>query len=107
MSLILFLTFCFPVYGEDLDGKAYFQKGRNEFNNGRYEDAIVSLTSAGKEFPILGDYALLWLSDAYHETGNQKESLETIRTLLKQYPHSPLVKKSRTREIKEASEVSE
>jgi len=107
MSLILFLTFCSPVYGEDPDGKAYFQKGRNEFNNGRYEDAIDSLKRAGKEFPILGDYALLWLSDAYHETGNHKESLETIRTLLKQYPHSPLVKKSRTREIKEALEVSE
>jgi len=107
VTLILFFTLCLPSYGEDLNGKAYFQQGRNEFNSGRYEDAIVSLTRAVKEFSVLGDYALLWLSDAYHETGNYKESLESIRTLLKQYPHSPLVKKSRTREIKEAQEVPE
>jgi peptidoglycan lytic transglycosylase len=107
VSIILILTFCFPVYGEDLNGKAYLQKGKNELDNSRYDDAMVSLTRAWKEFPILGDYALLWLSDAYQETGDHKQSLETIRTLLKQYPYSPLAKKSRSKEIQEALKVSE
>jgi soluble lytic murein transglycosylase len=107
VSIILLLIFCFPVYGEELDGKAYLQKGRDDLKNSRYDDAIVSLKKAEKEFPVLGDYALLWLSAAYHETGDHKRSLETIRTLLKQYPDSSLGKESRSREIEEALKVSE
>lgn len=107
ISIALVITLCCPVSGEDLDGKAYLVKGKNEFQNGRYADAIVSLTKAEKEFPVLGDYALLWLSDAYHETGDHNRSLEAIRTLLKQYPHSPLVKKSRVKEIQEALDSSD
>jgi soluble lytic murein transglycosylase len=105
ITIALFL--CFPAYGEDPDGKAHLQKGREELQKGSYDDAIVSLTKAEKEFPVLGDYALVWLSDAFHETGDHKRALETIRTLLKNYPHSPLVKKSRSREIQEALEVSD
>jgi soluble lytic murein transglycosylase len=107
VSIVLLLALCFPAYGEDLNGKASLQKGRNEITSGRYDDAIVSLTKAWREYPVLGDYALLWVSDAYHEAGNHKQSLEMIRTLLKQYPHSPLVKKSRTREIQEAAKVTD
>ncbi len=106
-SIVLLLYICLPVYGEDLAGKEYLQKGKSEISNGRYSDAIISLTKAWKEFPVLGDYALLWLSDAYHETGDTKQSLETIRTLLKQYPYSSLVKKARTKEIQEAAKVPE
>ena len=107
LCFILFIICCLPVYGEVIDGKAYLKKGKNELENGKYKDAISSLSAAGREFPLLGDYAMLWLSDAYHETGNHEESLKTIRTLLNRYPHSPLIKKSRVREIKEAEEVSE
>jgi soluble lytic murein transglycosylase len=107
VSIVLFLALCFPVYGENLISKAYLQQGRSEIKSGRYDDAITSLTKAWKEFPLLGDYALLWLSDAYHETGNHTQSLEMVRTLLKQYPHSPLVKKARTREIQEVATVTE
>jgi soluble lytic murein transglycosylase len=106
LCITIALCLCFPVYSEDLTGKAYLQKGREELQKGSYDDAIVSLTKAEKEFPVLGDYALIWLSDAYHETGDHKLSLESIRTLLKNYPNSPLVKKSRSREIQEAIEVS-
>jgi soluble lytic murein transglycosylase len=107
LCLILFITYCSPVYSGEIDGKACLKKGKKELEIGKYEDAISSLSAAEKEFPLLGDYAMLWLSDAYNETGNHEESLKTIRTLLNRYPHSPLIKKSRAKEIKEAEAVSE
>jgi soluble lytic murein transglycosylase len=105
--ILLFITCCLPVYSKDVNGKALLQEGKKELESGRYEDAIASLSKAEKEIPLLGDYALLWLSDAYHETANHEESLKTLRTLLKRYPDSPLIKRVRIREIKEAEEVSE
>ncbi len=104
---MLFITYCSSVYGCGIHGKACLKKGKHELEGGKYEDAISSLSAAEREFPMLGDYAMLWLSDAYHETGDHKESLKTVRALLKRYPHSPLEKKARIREIKEAEEVSE
>jgi soluble lytic murein transglycosylase len=107
LCLILFITCCLPVYSKDINGKTYLKKGKNELESGKYEDAISSLSAAEKELPLLGDYAMSWLSDAYHETGKHKESLKTIRIFLDRYPLSPLRKKARIREIKEAEEVSE
>jgi len=103
----MFIFHCSIVYAEDVDGKAFLKKGKEELEGKKYEDAIKSLSIAKKEFTLLGDYALLWLSDAYHEIGNHTESLKAIRTLLKRYPDSPLRKRARIREIKEAEELSE
>ncbi|MDH5201732.1 MAG: transglycosylase SLT domain-containing protein [Nitrospirota bacterium] len=105
--LLFIFVSCSVGYGEEIDGKAYLKKGKFELESRNYEDAISSLTAAEKDFPLLGDYALFWLSDAYHETGNHAESLKTIRTLLHKYSQSPLRKKARIHEIKEAEEVSE
>ena len=107
LFLIFFIACYSPVYNLEIDGKASLKKGKNELETGKYKDAIFSLSAAEREFPLLGDYALLWLSDAYHETGDHKESLKTIRALFDRYPHSPLWEKARVREIKEAEEVSE
>lgn len=107
LFLILFITSCLPVYSGDLDGKEYLKKGKYELDKAKYEDAISSLSAAAKEYPLLADYALLWLSDAYHENGNHEESLNTLRSLIKKYPRSPLVKKARSRELKEAVELSQ
>ncbi len=107
LFLILFITFCLPAYAEETDGKALLKKGKIDLENKKYKDAISRLSEAEKAFPLLGDYALLWLSDAYHENGDHKDSLMTTRILLKKYPRSPLVKKSRSREMREAEEVSE
>jgi soluble lytic murein transglycosylase len=107
LFLILFITSCMPVYSDDLDGMAYLKKGKYELDKAKYRDAISSLSSAAKEYPLLGDYALLWLSDAFHENGNHEDSLKTIRTLLRKYPDSPLIRKSRARELKEAAELAE
>jgi soluble lytic murein transglycosylase len=107
LFLILFIMYCSPLYGVEIDGKTCLIKGKTELESGKYENAIFSLSAAAREFPLLGDYAMLWLSDAYHEAGNHKESLKTIRTLLTKYPRSSLIKKARIKEIKEAEEVSE
>lgn len=104
---MLFTLQCSIVYCEEIDGKAYLKKGKDELESRKYDDAILSLSVAEREFPLLADYAMLWLSDAYHEKGNHEEALKTIRTLLKKYPDSPLRKKARIREIEEAEEVSE
>ncbi len=107
LCLILVIVFSIPVYGGDIGGKALLKKGRNELETKKYEDAIVSLSAAEKEFPLLGDYALLWLSEAYHGIGKHRESLNAIRTLLNKYPNSPIKKKAHINEVKEAEEVSE
>lgn len=107
LFLLFFTICCSTVYSEEIDGKAFLRQGRDALECKKYEDAIKSLSIAEKEFPLLGDYALLWLSDAYHETGNHGEALKTIRSLLKKYPDSPLKKKTRSRELTEAQEVPE
>ncbi|MEW6163357.1 MAG: transglycosylase SLT domain-containing protein [Nitrospirota bacterium] len=107
LCLLLFTLYCSLIYGGEIDGKALLKKGKEDLEDKRYENAIKSLSVAEKEFPLLGDYALLWLSEAYQEKGNHGESLKTIRTLLARYPDSPLRKKARAREIKMAEEISE
>ncbi len=104
---MLIILFCLPVYAGETDGREYLKRGKEQLENRKYEEAIASLSKAAKEFPLLGDYALLWLSDAYHENGNHDESLKTIRSLIKKYSGSALEKRARIREIKEAGEVSE
>jgi soluble lytic murein transglycosylase len=107
LFVLFFTIYCSTVSAEEIDGKAFFKKGKDALECKKYEDAVKSLSLAEKEFPLLGDYALLWLSDAYRETGNHAESLKSLRSLLKNYPDSPLIKKVRSRELEEAKEVSD
>ncbi len=90
-----------------LDGKGYFKKGKEALEEGRYEDAVRDLSVSEKEFSLLGDYAMLYLSEAYHKMGEHKKSLETVRMMLGRYPQSPLVKRARISEIQEAKEDSQ
>ena len=104
--LILSITLLLPAYAGGSE-KASLKKGKIELESRKFENAIYSLSEAEKEFPLLGDYALFWLSEAYHETGNHRDSLNTVRSLLKKYPESPLVRKTRIMEITEAEETLE
>jgi soluble lytic murein transglycosylase len=106
LCLLFIIVSALPVHSDEIDGKVFLKKGKDALKKGNYEEAIVSLSRGAEEFPLLGDYALLWLSDAYHESGDHKESLKTIHTLIKKYPQSPLVKKSRSRELEEAEAIS-
>jgi soluble lytic murein transglycosylase len=96
-----------PVaYAEGIDGKAYFKQGKADLEAKRYAEAVKSFSAAQKEFPVIGDYSLLYLAEARHGLGDHRKSLENIRSLLVLYPNSPLVKKARASEIREASEAS-
>jgi len=105
--VMVFIISCLPVHSDELNGKTSLQQGKNQLEKKKFQDAISSLSQAEEEFPLLGDYALFWLADAYHETGNHQESLKVVRKLLKKYPLSPLSKRARFEEIREAEEVSE
>ena len=105
--MIVFVISCLPVHSDEINGKTSLQNGKAQLEKKKFQDAISSLSEAEKEFPLLGDYALLWLSDAYHETGNHENSLKAVRKLLIKYPFSPLAKRARLAEIREAQEVSE
>ncbi|MEW6585959.1 MAG: transglycosylase SLT domain-containing protein [Nitrospirota bacterium] len=111
MKRLLFVPvlalFIGSAYGEEMDGKACLQKGKLELDSGKYENAAASLSMAEKKFPLLGDYALFWMAEAHHENGNHRESLAAIRSLLRKYPDSPLTKRSRSAEVREAAEISE
>ena len=95
----------FPSAGNgDQDGKGHFKQGREDLEALRYSEAISNLSLAHEEFPLLGDYTLYFLAEAYHGSGDHKKSLETIRSLLKSCPATPLRKKARVAEIREAKE---
>jgi peptidoglycan lytic transglycosylase len=81
-------------------------EGKRDFDAGHFKDAINKLSAARKDFPLLGDYALFYLSESYRNTGDHGKALETARALLGQYPDSPLVRKARTVEARESREIS-
>ena len=93
------------VYSGETGGNSSLKKGRLELERKKYGEAIRHLSAAQEETPLLGDYALLWLSDAYHEAGNHTAALKSVRSLLEKYPESPLQKKARMREIEEAEKL--
>lgn len=90
---------------ETIDGKEYFKKGLNNIKAGSYDEAVNNFSMARKEFKVLEDYALFYLADAYCHSGEHLKSLESLRELTKAFPHSPLIKKARISEIREAREV--
>ena len=111
-SLVLCLIFILPVpvavsAADDCGGKQLFSAGKQAFDEGRYDDAVKNLSMAVTQFPVLADYALEYLAEAYHQLGDHRKSLDTVRQLLRKYPTSPLLKKARTMEIREAAEDSE
>jgi soluble lytic murein transglycosylase len=107
LCFMFFIVYTVPVYCDETDGKGLLKMGRSALKRGNFEESIASLSEAEKEIPLLGDYALLWLSDAYRKNGDCKASLEILRTLMKKYPQSPLIKEARSAEIKVSEEHSE
>lgn len=75
-------------------------KAKNDFESGRYEEAIEGFKEAYNESTVIGDYILLWLARAYSETGNFSESNAQLQTLLKEYAQTPLKKKARNMQVK-------
>src|SRR5512139_3256978 len=73
---VLLLLFLPPNLALGSDGKEFFKGGKCDLDAGRYEEAVEKLVAAAKEFPLLEDYTLLYLSAAYHELGDHKKSLD-------------------------------
>jgi soluble lytic murein transglycosylase len=107
ISLLSIIFFSLPdATAEDINGKEYFKNGKNDLDSGRYAEAVKSLSVAQKEFPLLEDYIVFYLSEAYHKLGDHDKSLDTIRILIEKHHRSPLKKRARMSEIREAQENS-
>ena len=102
--VVLMAVYFLPTVVRAEDGKEYLKKGKSALDAGRCEEAVKKLSQAAQEFPLLGDYALLYLAEAYHKIGDHTKSLDAVRTLIKKYPESPLLRKARAKEIREAEE---
>src|SRR3990172_3782990 len=89
----------------DIDGKGHFRQGRKDLEASRYSEAIRALSVAQREFPLLEDYALYYLAEAYHGLGEHRKSLEMIQSLLERYPATPLRKKARMAELQEKKDA--
>lgn len=95
----LFLLFVNTGSGE-IDGRECFRQGKKDLEALRYSEAVSNFTLAQKEFPLLEDYTLYYLAEAYHGLGDHQKSLETIKFLLDKYPATPLRKKARMLELR-------
>lgn len=85
-------------------GKEYFKEGKRDLDAGHYEESVKKLSRARETLPLLEDYALLYLAEAYHNLGDHVKSLDAVRTLLKKFPRSPLIRKARAAEVRETGE---
>lgn len=103
---LVLLSILISVSAGDSGGKEAFAKGRKDLAAGRYSEAVSNLLIAQKEFPLLEDYAMFYLADAYHNLGEHGKSRETVRALIDKYPSSPLQKKARMAEIREEKDIS-
>ncbi len=105
LIIIVLASFCFLAAGASAeDGKESFKEGKSALAAGRYDEAVKKLSHAIGDFPLLGDYALLYLSDAYHGLGDHGKALDTVRALMKKFPKSPLTRKARAAEVAEAGD---
>ena len=70
----VFLLLSNPGEG-DTDCKEHFRQGRKDLEALRYSEAVSNLSLAQKEFPLLEDYTLYYLAEAYHGTGRSSGNL--------------------------------
>lgn len=104
LCVVLLCLFFSSNRAEAIDGKELFKGGKSDLEAGHYDAAVRKLTAASREFPLLEDYSLFYLATAYHELGDHKKALDTVRALIQKYPQSPLLKKARSIEVREARE---
>jgi soluble lytic murein transglycosylase len=106
-SVVLSIAIIISASADDSGGKEAFRRGRENLHAGRFREAAINLLIAQKEFGILEDYSLYYLSDAYHNLGEHMKSRESLRLLLDKYPSSLLRKKARAAEIRAAKDYAE
>ena len=109
LSIVLLCAalLCLPTSARGLEGKEYLKNGKAALDSGHPGEAVRDLSTAVREFPVLADYALLYLAEAYHRMGEHGKALDSLRELLGKHPESPLVKKVKGNEMREARETGE
>lgn len=72
--------------------QAWFDKARNLYARGKYDESITILTDFLKTYPdsMIKDLALLWLSRSYMQQGRLTEA-ETAGNRLRQIAESPFI----------------
>ncbi len=104
MQLLTVVVLASSASAADSGGKESLRMGKAALEAGRYAEAITNLSVAKEEFLILADYALSYLAEAYHYSGEHDKALDAIQMLLQQYPSSVLKKKARMVEIRETKD---
>lgn len=94
---------CFGALEADSRQSLYnLKEGSELLAKGRYSDAIDKLKAAHKELPVMSDYILFFLAEAYAETKKFTDSDSCLAELLESHPDSPLKKKARALQIRNA-----
>ncbi|MGO9613029.1 MAG: transglycosylase SLT domain-containing protein [Dissulfurispiraceae bacterium] len=81
------------------DSSSLLVKGKASLDMGDYQNAVPLLSNAYAEVPVLGDYALLWRAEAFAGAGETDKALNDLKTLIRKYPDSSLMKGVRRKEI--------
>jgi peptidoglycan lytic transglycosylase len=63
----------------------------------RYEEASNWLAKAAKSYPLLADYALYYQAESDSRSGRKTEAMAVLKTLLEEYPESPLARRAHLR----------
>lgn len=75
-------------------GQRDLMLGVAELKNGHSDEAAVLLGKAVRNNPLLADYALYYQAKALARGNRQQEALQLLQTLSRDYPESPLARKS-------------
>lgn len=74
-------------------------KGKELLDKGLYDKALENLGTARAELPVIGDYTLFFMAQAYNRLERFDESSRCISDLLTTYGSSPLRRKARALQI--------
>ncbi len=81
------------------DSVSALRKGKELLEKGTYDEAVESLRTAYARLPVIGDYTLFFMAQAYNRMERFDESSRCIAELLKTYPDSPLKRRARALQI--------
>lgn len=93
--LLLFLSAlapapAFPDYSHTPPDYSNFRAGLLSYESGRYSDAVKSFRASSESLPLIADYALLYMGQAYLKLHDPEAACEAAARMLNKHPGSPL-----------------
>lgn len=82
------------------DSLSSLREGKKLLDMLRYDDALPKLKIAYKELPVIGDYTLFFIAEAYSKARSFDDSNHSISELLQSYPDSLLKKRAKALQIR-------